>query len=299
MAGDIIMSQQSDHDAEFTALHTEINKAYHQPPLEQPSAELDEAILTKARSDAHVSANNTRPKKSPWQRYTWGFSSAASVLLVAGLFLLNPSLQQYVGIDIEPALPAQPALSQQAKMLSTAVTAEKSIAVEGLSMSAAPVNDDSANNAPANSESISEVADINASVERLSTDKQPALMRAAPQLESDVNSASLRADSAKQAVATKANDVAAQKKAVELQSHRHDKEAPLMKQQFDGSFKGDIQLDTADVALARLQALMADNKLIEAERYMITMDQRFPELSSSAHPLYKQYQKIKVQLTSQ
>ncbi|MFT6257260.1 MAG: hypothetical protein ACJAT8_001799, partial [Cellvibrionaceae bacterium] len=42
------MSQQQDHDAEFTALQTEIKDAYHQQPLEQPSAKLDEAILTKA-----------------------------------------------------------------------------------------------------------------------------------------------------------------------------------------------------------------------------------------------------------
>jgi len=71
-----------------------------------------------------------------------------------------------------------------------------------------------------------------------------------------------------------------------------------MKQQDESSLKGDIHLDTPDVALARLSVLMADNKLIQAERYMLTIDQRFPELSDPSHPLYEQYHKIKLQLTS-
>ena len=110
--------------------------------------------------------------------------------------------------------------------------------------------------------------------------------------------AQVASDTAKQAMSAKTNELATQKKAIELPSHRNDKEIQLLKQQSENSAKGIIQLDTADVALARLKALMADNKTIEAERYMITMDQRFPELSNKAHPLYEQYQKIKVQLTS-
>jgi hypothetical protein len=282
-AGDNIMSKQLDHDAEFTALQTEINKAYHQQPLEQPSAELDEAILAKARSDANVSKVSS-PKKSMWQRNAWVFSSAASVLLVAGLFMLTPSLQKQVGIDIEQGLPAQQSSFKQAKSTSDVpkltespvedAAAAESIAVQGLSMSSVPMN-----NERVNRETISEASDNNGTVESQMADKSSAVMSAAP-------------------TPAKVNEQA-QNKALELQSPSHAKEGLQVKQSFNGSLKGDIQLDTADVALARLQALMADNKLIQAERYMITIDQRFPELSDPSHPLYEQYHKIVLQLTSQ
>ncbi|PKG78317.1 hypothetical protein CXF80_08305 [Shewanella sp. Actino-trap-3] len=277
------MSKQLDHDAEFTALQTEINKAYHQQPLEQPSAELDEAILAKARSDANVSKVSS-PKKSMWQRNAWVFSSAASVLLVAGLFMLTPSLQKQVGIDIEQGLPAQQSSFKQAKSTSDVpkltespvedAAAAESIAVQGLSMSSVPMN-----NERVNRETISEASDNNGTVESKMADKSSAVMSAAP-------------------TPAKVNEEA-QNKVLELHSRSHDKEGQQVKQSFNGSLKGDIQLDTADVALARLQALMADNKLIQAERYMITIDQRFPELSDPSHPLYEQYHKIVLQLTSQ
>jgi hypothetical protein len=281
-AGDNIMSKQLDHDAEFTALQTEITKAYHQKPLEQPSAELDEAILAKARSGAHVSAKGKALKKPRWQRNAWVFSSAASVLLVAGLFMLNPSLRQLVGIDLEQGLPAQQSSFKQAKSTSDVPkltespaedAAAESIAVQGLSMSSAPMNHERVNR-----EAISEASDNNGTGESQMADKSSAVMSAAP-------------------TPAKVNEEA-QKKALELQSPSHAKEGQQVKQSFNGSLKGDIELDTADVALARLQALMADNKLIQAERYMITIDQRFPELSDPSHPLYEQYHKIVLQLTS-
>jgi len=265
MAGDIIMSQQQDHDAEFTALLTEIKDAYHQQPLEQPSAELDEAILAKARAGAHVSAQSKKSTKSLWQRNAWAFSSAASVLLVAGLFMLNPSIQQQVGIDLEPSSSVQPALLQQTKRLSADAATEKSIVVEGLSSSA----------------------------ER--GENQP-LSRGAANIES-ASAAPAQSDT-KQAVVPKDNEAQSPKNALGLQSLANNNEVQLMKQQDESSLKGDIHLDTPDVALARLSVLMADNKLIQAERYMLTIDQRFPELSDPSHPLYEQYHKIKLQLTS-
>ncbi|WP_137226388.1 hypothetical protein [Shewanella sp. MEBiC00475] len=283
------MSKQTDHEPEFTVLQTEINKAYHQQTLEQPSDELDEAILAKARSSAHVSAKGKKIKKSLWKRNAWLFSSAASVLLVAGLFMLSPSLQQQIGVDLEQGLPTQPALSkqavpQQAESLSVVAAAEKAIAVEGLSMKAKPsTNSESSINDLENSDPITEILTIKSS-------ERPTLMSAEP--------AQVVTDSAKQAEAAKTNDVAMQKKTIEFQSQRNDKEIQLLKQQNENASKGIIQLDTPDVALARLQALMAVNKLIQAERYMITMDQRFPELSNPSHPLYEQYHKIKIQLTS-
>jgi hypothetical protein len=282
------MSQQQDHDAEFTALQTEIKDAYHQQPLEQPSAKLDEAILTKARSEANVSKASSA-KKSIWQRNAWVYSSAASVLLVAGLFILNPSLQKNLGSDLEQSVPAQQPPFKQAKSTSDVpkltespvedAAAAESIAVQGLSMKSAPVNNQSRNRDAISEASDDNRSDSNGSIESQMADTSSAVMSAAP-------------------APAKVN-TEAQKKALELQSRSNAKEVQQVKQSFNGSLKGDIELDTADVALARLKVLMVDNKLIQAERYMITIDQRFPELSDPSHPLYEQYHKIVLQLTSQ
>jgi hypothetical protein len=281
------MSQQQDHDAEFTALQTEIKDAYHQQPLEQPSAKLDEAILTKARSEANVSKASSA-KKSIWQRNAWVYSSAASVLLVAGLFILNPSLQKNLGTDLEQSVPAQQPSFKQAKSTSDVPkltespvedAAAESIAVQGLSMKSATVNNQSRNRDAISEASDDNRSDNNGSIESQMADTSSAVMSAAP-------------------APAKVN-TEAQKKALELQSRSNAKEVQQVKQSFNGSLKGDIELDTADVALARLKVLMADNKLIQAERYMITIDQRFPELSDPSHPLYEQYHKIVLQLTSQ
>ena len=282
------MSQQQDHDAEFTALQTEIKDAYHQQPLEQPSAELDEAILAKARSGVNVTKVSST-KKSIWQRNAWVYSSAASVLLVAGLFILNPSLQKHLGTDSEQSVPAQQSSFKQVKSTSDVpkvtespvedATAAESIAVQGLSMSSAPMNSQRVNRDVVSEASDNNRSDSNGTIESQMADKSSAVMSAAP-------------------APAKVN-AEAQKKALELQSRSHDKEVQQVKQSFNGSLKGDIELDTADVALARLKVLMVDNKLIQAERYMITIDQRFPELSDPSHPLYEQYHKIVLQLTSQ
>ncbi|MGI2174035.1 hypothetical protein [Shewanella ulleungensis] len=282
-----MMNKPQDHDAEFTALQTEINDTYHQQPLEQPSAELDEAILARARSGVHVTQTASLAKKSIWQRNAWGLSSAASVLLVAGLFILSPSLQKHLGTDLEQNLSEPPASFKQLKSTTDSpqvfetpvedATAAESIAVQGLSMSSAPMNNERINRDVISEVSDSNQSDSNGSVEPQMADKSSTLMSAAP--------ANIKAQ--------------AQKKALELQSSRHAKEVQQVKQSFNGSLKGDIELDTADAALDRLKVLVADNKMMQAERYMITIDQRFPELSDPSHPLYDQYHKIVQQLTSQ
>ncbi|GGP43263.1 hypothetical protein [Shewanella saliphila] len=285
------MSQQQD-DAEFTALQTEIKQAYHQQSMEQPSAELDEAILAKARAGRHVVAKQNGVTKSLWQRNAWLFSTAASVMLVAGLFILSPSLQQQVGINLEQGLPEQHMDAQQfdvenvmSKSSSETIrnaAAEQSIVIEGLSKRAASPKLEQASPA-----SISDEALIDNTLTgkmQMQEASQQALVESQNQ-----------AKAAKQATAAEA----AQLKAAALPIRQQEKEFKLMKQQLESNPKGHIELDTAEVAFARLQALMADNNIKQAEDYMITMEQRFPELLSPSHPLYEQYQKIKVQLTSQ
>lgn len=290
------MSQQQD-DAEFTALQTEIKQAYHQQSMEQPSAELDEAILAKARAARHVVAKQSGVTKSLWQRNAWLFSTAASVMLVAGLFILSPSLQQQVGINLEQGLPEQQMDAQQfdvenvmSKSSSETIrnaAVEQSIVVEGMSMHAASPKLEQASPASVSDEAL--IDNTLTGKMQMQEASQQALVESQNQ-----------AKAAKQVTAAEATAAeAAQLKAAALPIRQQEKEFKLMKQQLESNPKGHIELDTAEVAFARLQALMADNKIKQAEGYMITMEQRFPELLSPVHPLYEQYQKIKVQLTSQ
>jgi hypothetical protein len=286
-----MMSEQQD-DAAFTALHTEIKQVYHQQSLEQPSAELDEAILAKARAARHVVAKQSDVTPSLWRRNAGLFSTAASVIIVVGLFILSPSLQQQVGINLEKGLPKQQmdvqpfdvdnVMSKSSSETIRNAAVEQSIAIEGLSKGGVTPTHKNVN--PASAEEA--VSSDNVLADKMQT--------------REVSQQAL-AESQQQAQAAKkvADAEATQRKAAALPIRQQEKELKLMKQQLESNPKGHIELDTAEVAFARLQALMADNKLKQAEGYMITMEQRFPELLSPTHPLYEQYQKIKVQLTSQ
>jgi hypothetical protein len=194
-----------------------------------------------------------------------------------------------VGLNLEQGLPVpvvgteqiddQQAMSQSSADISLNAASEQAIAVEGMSMRAAPERQENPVSA----------SHHEAVIDHTTADKMP------------MRDALTQAESVRQAQAAKqvADADAAQQKAAALPVRQQDKELKHMKQQLERNPKGDIELDTAELALARLQALLADNKLKQAEGYMITMEQRFPELLSPGHPLYKQYQKIKAQLTSQ
>lgn len=97
------MTQQDD---EFLALQDEVSLLYHRGPKPEPSAQLDELILAKAHAQLNAnSASNQAAEQqqkvvqiSIWQKYRWQLSSAASVLMIAGLFLMIPMDQH-----IDPA----------------------------------------------------------------------------------------------------------------------------------------------------------------------------------------------------
>ena len=94
--------EQVDHDEQTDVIRT----LYHLRATESPSARLDSEILTLAASyvlrenpqvdpKSHdVAAANTINKAPFWQRFRWPISTAASVFLVVGLFVLSPNLRQ-------------------------------------------------------------------------------------------------------------------------------------------------------------------------------------------------------------
>lgn len=98
------MTQNSQDDSVDQALQ----QLYRSQATEQPSEALDSHILAMAQaSQIHA------PKQvSFWRQYRWSLSSAASVLLVASILLLNPTSQD--PLIMEPFTIAPQALDSQA-----------------------------------------------------------------------------------------------------------------------------------------------------------------------------------------
>ncbi|WP_335922592.1 hypothetical protein [Shewanella algae] len=72
---------------------SQIEALYREGAVEQPPQALDQQILQQARDNCRQAPEVIRPAPGFWQRHRYGLSAAASVMLVAGLFILNPELR--------------------------------------------------------------------------------------------------------------------------------------------------------------------------------------------------------------
>ncbi|MEZ9822302.1 hypothetical protein AB4238_17030 [Shewanella sp. 10N.286.45.A1] len=85
----------------------ELHALYQHIEQEQPSKALDNAIL-------QLAASNAKPRvksQSFWRKHRWPLSSAASVLLVVTLFVINPQMQ--TGNLSDEAMPALMSTSEE------------------------------------------------------------------------------------------------------------------------------------------------------------------------------------------
>lgn len=72
---------------------SQIDALYREGAVEQPPQALDQQILQQARDNCLQAPEVIRPAPGFWQKHRYGLSAAASVMLVAGLFILNPELR--------------------------------------------------------------------------------------------------------------------------------------------------------------------------------------------------------------
>ncbi|QYJ78091.1 hypothetical protein [Shewanella acanthi] len=74
------------------ALYQQVSLWYRSQALEIPTEKLDADILQLSQTqlaDSNVTELKLPPKKS-WRKVSWGLSSAASLLIIFGLVLINP-----------------------------------------------------------------------------------------------------------------------------------------------------------------------------------------------------------------
>lgn len=274
------MTQQ--HDETFLALQDEITKLYHQGPKSQPSAQLDEAILAQAQAELSLSQSAVLDPAAQsqedtnvvsikgWRQYRWQLSSAASVVLVAGLFMMMP-MEQHVNLSEFESLSLDTPAENQASDVSPMAT-----------LKSAPM---SASNSPslAQEQGITDTNNAEGMVNAKDTSQTRSSQHAEPASETAKMAEQIEQGSQQKALS--ALKPSARSKLEQVAKDQYSKDTDI------------ISLDTADKAMVRLTELVKLKQLPQAERYMLTMEQRFPELNNPTHPLHDDYNKIKQQLT--
>ncbi|MCP3128096.1 hypothetical protein [Shewanella sp. KJ2020] len=109
----------STQQTQDQALRQEISAWYHQQALEVPSEKLDQDILRLSQTHlAEMNITKLKPVIAPlWQRFPWAFSSAASLVIVVGLLVLNRP-------QVDRALMTPSAVMMDAPTASSAAEAE-------------------------------------------------------------------------------------------------------------------------------------------------------------------------------
>ncbi|MGZ9899022.1 hypothetical protein [Shewanella gaetbuli] len=138
------MTTQSDE--EFLAIQDEIVNLYHKGPQPEPSESVDSAIMAQAKQqlmtqsdteanlsaqqqlDAELTHKTNVVQLKTWRKYTWQISTAASVILIVGLLLVNPMMQQQpTSTDADEIMPMQMDIAEpmQAEMAPASVAAQR------------------------------------------------------------------------------------------------------------------------------------------------------------------------------
>ena len=88
---DNLKTQLSDSD---------LHRLYRIQATELPSRQLDNKVLAQAKAEIpQLTENVIKPHANFWRQYRWPISSAASVMLVVTLLLINPNMQDEVLTD--------------------------------------------------------------------------------------------------------------------------------------------------------------------------------------------------------
>lgn len=109
----------STQQTQDQALRQEVSAWYHQQALEVPPEKLDQDILRLSQNHlAEMNITKLKPVVAPlWQRFPWAFSSAASLVIVVGLLVLNRP-------QVDRALMAPSAVTMDTPTASPAAEAE-------------------------------------------------------------------------------------------------------------------------------------------------------------------------------
>ncbi|WP_192021363.1 hypothetical protein [Shewanella sp. WPAGA9] len=267
------MSKHDNNDSEpmtdeaFAALQQDISALYKLQNLERPSAAIDAAILAQSKmrstqATQHDSNSNVI-KVSFWHKHKLPLSSAASVMIIASVMLLNPEFNQHAVTDIEEAIPMATEVNQTSPSPAM-MRAEPNTFADEPASSSQRVELGSEQNIETMAQAQQETEAIQALTQQ----------QAAPKVSTEHASDIARSQ-------MKQSEAQGISKIDKMQSQ------PLM------------QHDSVEQALETLTQLVKDKDWQQAERYLQTIEQRFPRIVELEHPQHEVYQQLKRQLTTQ
>ncbi|ACA87586.1 hypothetical protein [Shewanella woodyi] len=259
-----------DKPAEFD---DELQQLYKAQEQEVPSAELDEAILKLARAAVKKSQddNVVIVETSFWRRHRWPLSSAASVMFVATLLLINQDVTQDILSDDVPVMMQ---MSEPQGEL-------------GDSDSAQPAAMDTrsyAGDKGVEAQSVQETDEMKRTA--------PRAMASSPQAEalpakSSPNTAQQQSDPKVESIAISVDDIDQDVRA-KIESLSSSKSAKTASQR--------EAMVSAKQALNHLESLVEMEKWADAEKLVLKLRRNYPELRSEDHPQHLRWKALSEQV---
>ncbi|MEZ9236061.1 hypothetical protein [Shewanella sp. 10N.286.52.A9] len=271
------MSKHDNNDSEpmtdeaFAALQQDISALYKLQNLERPSAAIDAAILAQSKmrstQTTQQNSNSNVIKVSFWHKHKLPLSSAASVMIIASVMLLNPEFNQHAVTDIEEAIPMATEVNQTTSSPAM-MRAEPNTFADEPASSSQRIEQGSEQSIEQNIETMAQAQQETQAIQALT--QQQAAPKVSTEHASDIARSQMKLSEA-QGIS----------KIDKMQSQ------PLM------------QHDSVEQALETLTQLVKDKDWQQAERYLQTIEQRFPRIVELEHPQHEVYQQLKRQLTTQ
>ncbi len=291
---------QTDKDAmsdeEFIALQQEISALYKQQALERPSAAIDAAILLQAKATQASSLKNnvnTAEKSnlvqlSFWKKHRLPISSAASVMLIASVMLLNPEFKQHAVSELDDSVPVMSDVAAPVQMAAPVQIAPVQTAEPATVK--APVMD-------ATGVTSSEAAYMS---ESKNTPMPQARVQGFDAQIPQTNKAGVRGQmKMESAEGVNVGEALTSSSSTEPRLERTDIERTEIDRTELDRTAPRMHVDSAEKAVMQLSELVESEDYVQAERYMLTIEQRFPNIANPQHPQYDAFKKLKQQLTSQ
>ena len=298
-----LMSKQNEpqtnvmSDEDFEALQQDISALYKQQELERPSAAIDAAILLQAKAvkpavtqitsttadpSSKIRSTATVVQLSFWKKHRLPLSSAASVMIIASIMLLNPEFNRHAVTELDDSIPVLSESASPAMMRSTTPQAEPVALSNQASIDATAVDetmDVTVENAVSNSQQQSVIKPMSSQSKVQAFDAQIPQGQTSTVVQGDIEP-STTVNAEPRSVKVQANDAFSNKST-------HSMSAPVM------------QHDSVEKAIVKLSDLVNAKDYAQAERYMQTIEQRFPDIVNPQHPQHKQFTELKQLLTSQ